>query len=230
MDIAEVYETLYQESRQKFLAGNYQIDARIDDPLDTRRGLTLILRPDASVGESVQRFLRDLQNIEPRQYCYPESDVHITVMPIISCVEGFTLSSLPIDRYIQRIDAALRGISPFCIDFSGITASPSCILVQGFPRDSSLKKIRDLVRTAFTAGNIHQTLEQRYPMRTAHATVCRLKEKLKDKSAFSRFLDAHRHREFGTFMVKELELVFNDWYLRKEHLQVLHRFSLYPEK
>ncbi|WP_233783370.1 hypothetical protein [Flavivirga eckloniae] len=132
MNLKDHYNTLYRESIRKISNDNYQIDNLIDSPLDKRFGITLIIRPPLEVKNKIQEFLNKLKAIEPNQYYYQNSDIHITVMSIISCYDGFHLKNIDISEYIKVINQSLNYNTELEINFKGITASPSCLMVQGF--------------------------------------------------------------------------------------------------
>lgn len=84
MNLAEHYAKLYHETSPKLKAEQYELDPLIDSATDSRFGITLLLRPSDSAKKAIQGFLHQLQVIDPFQYYYPSSDLHITVMAIIS--------------------------------------------------------------------------------------------------------------------------------------------------
>src|SRR5690606_2914063 len=99
--------------------------------------------------------------------------------PVISCYEGFQLQQInPLD-YIDLVRDCLRDIPCFDIQFMGITASPSCIMIKGFPLDGTLDMIRDRLREAFKNSPLEQSLDKRYALQTAHSTVIRFKVPVK---------------------------------------------------
>lgn len=79
MDIKNHYDALYKESIKKIVTDNYQIDNQIDSPSDHRFGLTVVIRPDNSTKNNIQRFLDELKGKDPDQYYYPNSAAHSTV-------------------------------------------------------------------------------------------------------------------------------------------------------
>ena len=91
MDLKAHYRKLYVESLEMITADRYELDTLIDSKDDRRFGITLVIRPSDEVKEAIQSFLEALKKVEPYQYYYPSSDIHITVMSIISCYEGFNL-------------------------------------------------------------------------------------------------------------------------------------------
>ncbi len=113
----------------------------------------------------------------------------------------------------------------FKIQFKGLTASPSCILIQGF-LTNTLNEIRDELRKTFKNSDLQQSIDKRYNIQTAHATVIRFKSELTDQTALINLIEKYREFDFGTFEIKQIELVYNDWYQREKFVKKLHTFSL----
>lgn len=225
MNLAEHYHKLYIESVAKILAGRYEIDHLIDSDTDRRLGITLVIRPDAATNGKIQQFLTEVKAIEPDQYYYQNADIHITLMSIISCYEGFDLKDIHVEDYIQLIQKILERHKSFKIQFKGLTASPSCILIQGFLTDT-LNEIRDDLRTGFKNSDLQQSIDKRYAIQTAHATVIRFRSELASVEALLNPIEKYRDFDFGTFEVKQVELVYNDWYQREKFVTKLHVFKL----
>jgi hypothetical protein len=226
MDLAKHYDGLYLDAVRKIKSGEYQTDNLIDSLSDNRFGITLLIRPNNQVKAKIVEFLKDLNVIEPGQYYYPKSDIHITVMSIISCYSGFDLSRISVEDYVALIEKSINGYKPFEIEFRGITASPSCVMIQGFLKDDTLNEIRDTLRVNFRNTNLEQSIDKRYSIQIAHSTVVRFRKELERKDDFINVLDRYRNFNFGTFCVDSLELVYNDWYQRKEKVKELCRFEM----
>src|SRR5689334_2992018 len=78
------YEQLWRKTGVLLKSGRIQIDPRLRDKAgDSRRGLTLVARPDAGVQRRVGKFLREAAAICPGQHFYGLSELHVTVMAII---------------------------------------------------------------------------------------------------------------------------------------------------
>lgn len=225
MNLPEHYDKLYTESAAKIAAGDYEIDHLIDSNDDFRFGITLVIRPDKSTKANIQKFLAEVKAIEPGQYYYRDSDIHITVMSIISCYEGFELKQVQVEDYVQLIQMVLEKHKNFKIEFKGLTASPSCILVQGFLTEK-LNEIRDDLRTAFKSSELQQSIDKRYAIQTAHSTIIRFREKLKNPGALLNLIEKFRDFYFGHFTVDRIELVYNDWYQRDSKVKQLYKFEL----
>ncbi|WP_316849591.1 2'-5' RNA ligase family protein [Pedobacter agri] len=225
MNLTEHYDKLYTESAAKITAGNYEIDHLIDDEKDQRFGITLVIRPDQNTKMNIQRFLTEVKAIEPDQYYYQDSDIHITVMSIISCYAGFELKEINTETYIQLIAMALDKYRGFNTQFKGLTASTSCILLQGFFTET-LNQIRDDLRAAFKNSTLQQSIDKRYTIQTAHATIMRFRDKLRNPARLLSLIEQYRDFDFGTFTVDQIELVYNDWYQRERFVESLHIFKL----
>jgi len=225
MDLSAHYDKLYQESVAKIAAGNYEIDQLIDAKDDYRFGITLIIRPDENTKANIQRFLSEVKAIDPFQYYYQNNDLHITVMSIISCYVGFELEQINIQNYVKLIEQVLLKHRSFKIQFKGLTASPSCILIQGFLTET-LNEIRDDLRIAFKNSQLQQSIDKRYAIQTAHSTIIRFRQALQNEHQLLDLVAKYRNFDFGTFEVKKVELVYNDWYQREQFVKKLHEFQL----
>lgn len=226
MNLTKRYNELYRSSTGKIKNGDYHTDLLIDAINDRRFGIALLIRPPENNNEKIQLFLDELKQVDPLQYYYPNSDIHITVMAIIPCYEGFQLDQVAIPGYIDLIQESLKDIDRFRIKLKGITASDAGIMIQGFPENDLLNKLRNKLRTKFKNSDLEQSIDKRYVIQTAHATVMRFKRKLQDKNDLLAILERNRNSCFGSFEVKELELVYNDWYLREGKSKLLKKFSL----
>lgn len=221
-----LYDQLWENALVHIQNKGFDHDPLIDSPTDSRFGITLLIRPSEEVNNAVQHFLSSVRAIEPEHYFYPNPDIHVTVMPIISCYEGFELQQINTEDYIDLLRGCLKGLPPFSVEFRGVTASPSCLMIKGFPLDDTLEEIRTRLRMAFKSSFLEQSLDKRYPLQTAHATVIRFKQPVKKRGAILEELEQFRDFNFGQFEVKELELVFNDWYQREEKVKKLFSFRL----
>jgi 2'-5' RNA ligase len=226
MNLTEHYDQLYHNSSKATLAGNYTIDPLIKDSTDKRFGVTLLIRPNEKVKNNMQLFLDELKEVDASQYYYPNSDIHITLMSIISCYEGFTLNQISVTDYIKIIQESLIGIGEIKIDFRGVTASPSAIMIQGFPADETLNTLRNTFRENFKKSTLQQSIDSRYAIATAHSTVMRFQEKLQNPDQLMQVVEKFRNYDFGTFKVENIELVFNDWYQRESNTVHLKDFDL----
>ncbi|RZJ55038.1 MAG: mutarotase [Flavobacterium sp.] len=226
MNLTEHYDQLYKKSAESILAGNYSIDTDINNESDSRFGITLLIRPSEEIKANIALLLNELKEVDPTQYYYPETDIHITVMSIISCSEEFTLDQISPNDYIETICKSMVDVDRIRIQFKGITASSSAIMIQGFPTDETLNDFRDKLRDNFKNSTLQQSIDSRYTISTAHSTVMRFQEKLENPEKLIEITEKFRDFDFGELTVKKLELVYNDWYQRKSNTKILGEFGL----
>lgn len=222
--IKEHYDRLYENSIQQIRGNDYSIDNQIDSVSDKRFGLTLIIRPDTETKNKIQVFLDKLKEIDPDQYYYPNSDIHITVMSIISCYDDFDVASISILDYVAIIEKSLVDIGKIEINFQGVTASPSAIMLQGFTNTNSLNDLRNNLRTQFKDSGLEQSIDKRYSIQTAHSTVARFRKPISNKEKLLAIVEKYRDYNFGKFKVDGYYLVYNDWYQREKRVKELHKF------
>lgn len=206
--------------------GNYTIDPYLLSKHDTRYGISLLIRPGASTNLKIQDFLDQLRIIDPNQYYYPGSDIHVTVLSIISCFPGFQLNQIHPEDYIKLVANSLNNCSPFPIEFRGVTLSSGAVLIRGHLVDDQLNLIRESLRNSFKNSRLLHSIDERYTIFTAHSTVVRYQYPIENISAWIHKIREFQNHSFGTTSVTQLELVFNDWYQRKDKVNLLNRFKL----
>lgn len=226
MNLQAHYDTMRETAFRKLVRGEAELDALLDSAHDTRRGITLVARPPAHIKAIIEDILADFQQLEPSQYYYPASDIHLTILSIISCYQGFTLDVIDPEAYKQAVNTILQHTPPFRIRFAGLTASPGGIIVQGFPEDDGLNNLRNQVRRYFQASGLQQSIDQRYSIQTAHSTVVRFRNELTDPARLLKAIERFEHHNIGSFEVDALELVYNDWYQRQENTILLGTYPL----
>jgi 2'-5' RNA ligase len=220
------YDTMRQAAIQRLAQGDAELDPLLDYEANPRMGITLLTRLPAPITAPIEAMLADFRQVEPEQYYYPASDIHLTIMSIISCYSGFRLTEINSTDYQDAVRDILRHILPFTITFAGLTASPGGIMVQGFFQDDTLSKLRAELRTFFRGSGLQQSIDQRYSIQTAHSTVLRFRSKLRNGPGFLEKLSQYQHQSFGSFEVNSLELVYSDWYQRAANTVLLEEYAL----
>ncbi|MEX0882746.1 MAG: hypothetical protein WDZ72_04665 [Cyclobacteriaceae bacterium] len=226
-DLQAHYQLLHQNALEEIRMNGFSHDPGLDDESDSRRGLTLLLQPNETIKSNFKRFIFELTAIDPGQYPYPSSDIHVTIMPIISCYEGFTLETVEREAYIDAIEKALEGIKKITLRFEGVFASPSCLMIKGYPMNGELETCREKLRELFSKSKIPQSLDKRYRLVTAHSTVYRFKQPVNHPDKFLSLLGQYEKHHFGDQEFDEVQFVFNDWYQRKEKVIPLETFDLH---
>ncbi|GAB2666853.1 hypothetical protein GCM10027036_20550 [Flavihumibacter cheonanensis] len=209
--------------------GNYAVDPHLLSQYDNRYGISLLIRPAPAINLNIQDFLDALKKIDPNQYYYPSSDIHVTVLTIISCLPGFQLNQIQADDYINLVANSLYDCSPFQLEFKGVTLSSGAVLVRGHPVDDQLNHIRENIRTAFKASRLLHSIDERYTIITAHSSVVRYQYPIENIPAWIYKIREFQNYDFGMQTVDTLELVFNDWFMRKDKVRILKEIQLHEE-
>jgi 2'-5' RNA ligase len=222
-----IYEQLWRKTSVLLKSGRMQADPHLRDRGgDERRGVTLAARPDAAVRRRVDKFLRQASALCPRQHFYRTSELHLTVMAIIpgSAAWRDEMHQLPACQAV--LGNALKDGCAFSIRFRGVTVSPDAVMIQGFPIDGALTRLRNHVRAAFQAAGLGSYLDRRYKTSTAHLTAIRFSEPEADWQRLLDFLRAHRETDFGETRFRNLQLIWSNWYASADIVRVLQDYPL----
>ena len=226
MNLQKHYNSMRAAAFCRLTQGKADLDTLINSAQDTRRGITLLTRPPAPITAAIETVMADFQRAEPDQHYYPAADIHLTLLSIISCYSGFALEMIEPADYRQAVHTILQDVRPFKISFSGLTASPGAIIVQGFPQDEGLKKLRDKARSFFQQSELQQSIDQRYSIQTAHSTVVRFTKEPLSADVLVSTIKKYQDYDFGEFEVDTVELVYNDWYQRAANTVLLEKYSI----
>jgi 2'-5' RNA ligase len=223
------YDNLWSAAIGKIRTGKIESDRVLAGGLvDRRRGLTLIARPSAEVRDKVAAFLRELRRLEPDQYYYVRADLHLTILSLFNATAAHQRFLALTEKYLAAVESALQKAGTMRIEFTGVTASPGAIIIQGFPDSEALNDLRDSLREQLRVRGLTRGLDVRYRLETAHMTVARFLAPLRDGKYFAAVLARSRHRSFGAMTIKGLNLVTNDWYMTHRTLETLKRYRLSP--
>ncbi|WP_378956485.1 2'-5' RNA ligase family protein [Pelosinus sp. sgz500959] len=188
---------------------------------DKRFGLTLQINIQGATNDLYKDIIKQIKKIEPDLYFYPDSDLHITVLEVISGNSEFEKDDAQNNKMIELIENALSSIIKFDIEFKGLIVSDAAVLGKGYYRQG-LNQIRNKIRELSREENID--VEQRYQRTSAHFTGIRFKSPLKNRSQLLDIVQKYNVAEIGRFRVNELELVIHDWYNRRK--EVIKTFTL----
>lgn len=223
-DLKEHYNRLWVDSINKIGSGGIKPDYRIADPEDDRYGLTLIIRPSLEIRKAVNQVFQQIRIKTPDQYYYPVSDLHLTLLTIVSCQSGFDPEQIKMNEYVSTLKPVLENAEPFQIEFKEITASPEAIMVCGYPEEDSLNSLRNKIRKAFKSSDPFHTIDKRYTIQTAHMTAMRFIKPVDYLSKLVKQLKSIKHIPFGSDMIQECHLVTNDWYQRADTRRTVETF------
>jgi 2'-5' RNA ligase len=223
----DVYEKLWQNAARAFDKNIPRLDPFLKNrSADSRRGVSLAARPDAAVRGRVLDFLTQMNEVAPGQYLYQPEQIHLTVFSIIPGSEFWRQRFDHLPDYLAALDEVLKNRPAFSVTFRGVTASPEAVMIQGFPDDASLEKLRDDLRAALISRDLGENLDARYKIVTAHLTVARFQTSLPDWQPLKAFLAAQRNTDFGATRIGRIELIEGDWYASPDSVQLLREYPL----
>lgn len=76
-----IYEKLWDDALHAFEQGQPQVDPHLSNKSnDSRRGVTLVIRPSQLVCDAVAAFIDRLAGVCSGQYYYRPEELHLTVL------------------------------------------------------------------------------------------------------------------------------------------------------
>jgi 2'-5' RNA ligase len=222
-----IYDQLWSKTSAALDSGGLQADPLLQGKAgDPRRGATLVARPNAVVRRRVETFLREVVAICPGQHFYQPTELHMTVLSVIPSSESWReeIHQLPVVRTV--LDKVLKKHRAFSLKFRGVTVSPEAVLVQGFPQDDNLARLRDELRSALRERGVGENLDRRYKITAAHLTVMRFSNPKADWKRLIDFLETHRETDFGETRFQSLQLIWNDWCASAGVTRMLRKYAL----
>lgn len=228
IDIQNTYNKLWNQGAAAVQKNSLKADPYLlNKASDNRRGLSVVCRPSQEVCRSVQNFLSGIKEREPNQYFYTPAQLHTTILSIITCSTEVNMAEIEVNPYFKILSEAIESIPAFPIKYRGVTATPDSVLIQGFPEDAHLEKIRHRIRSHIKRSSVLHTLDQRYRTHTAHMTCLRYQTtSLNNSEAFLKYLQDYKEYDFGTNKFTNLEFVLHDWYMSEGKTKLLREYPL----
>ncbi|MBN1678870.1 MAG: 2'-5' RNA ligase family protein [Anaerolineae bacterium] len=228
----QIINRLWADALDVFGAGQVHTDPFLLDRAadnrraDNRRGVTLVIRPDAATCARIAPVLDRLCTCAPDQYHYRLDELHITVLSLISASEGYNPAGVPLDAFRARFESLFPRLNPFSIHYRGVTASPDSVMLWGVSGDDALNDLRDRLRQELRAVGLGDGLDHRYRVVTTHTTVLRFVSQPRDLPGLVSELKALHEFDMGTFEVSSIDFVDNDWYMSHDRVKLLGRYHL----
>jgi 2'-5' RNA ligase len=223
----QVYDQLWSQGAAALEHGQPQIDPFITDRKhDLRRGYTLVFRPSAEIRKAIGQFLEQALFIAPEQHFYGPGEIHTTVLSIIPGSVTWQQHVRDLPRMRGIIAEECRKKKVFKIGYRGVTASPEAVMIQGYPVDDTLLRLREALRSAFNLRGVGADIDRRYKVSAAHITVMRYGAAGADWKRLLELLKANRATNFGEMQVGELELISGDWYASAESVEIVETYEL----
>jgi hypothetical protein len=226
-ELYPLYESMWREARSKVREGQIAYDEfAFKKELDGRRGLSLVARLAPGVVQRIGLFLESLREIESEQYYYPATDIHLTILSLLTAAEHNQGQLAQAGAFIPAVAAALSGVRAFRLETIGVTLTSTAVLAQGFPEDAALRNIRDRIRATLCAQGLGDGLDRRYHQRAAHHTLMRFTAPLQSEERFGRAMTTYREYPFGSSTIASIDLAIHDWYLSADRLRILKTYIL----
>ncbi len=157
LEIGSIYDALWQQAMAHYAEGRVEINPYLADPQSDRRlGVTVIARPSSEVIERLMTFICGMAEMEPEQYFYQATDLHVTILSLFTATEQWEPHFARLSDYLDACAEVLSQTERFTVEFRDVTAAPGAILCQGFPCDESRNTLRDRLRQALHRRNLGQ--------------------------------------------------------------------------
>lgn len=177
--IQSIYDDMWQRFELALKRNEYELDPYLSDlENDTRRGITALAylnQGNRSTINEITRFQKEVLELEPQQYYHPSNELRLTVLSVISCLPEFSVTEIDVNSYIDIFRSVLKNTGKIEIRYQGVSASPNCIVIQGFPISDTLERLRNELRTQLIEAGVRVTFDSRYKLVTAHSSIIRFK-------------------------------------------------------
>ncbi|OBT26026.1 hypothetical protein A9266_05385 [Vibrio tasmaniensis] len=228
--IQSIYDDMWQRFELALKRNEYELDPYLSDlENDTRRGITALAylnQGNRSTVNEIIRFQKEVRELEPEQYYHPSNELHLTVLSVISCLPEFAVTEIDVNSYIDVFRSVLKNTGKIEIRYQGVSASPNCIVIQGFPTSDTLERLRNELRTQLTEAGVRVTFDSRYKLVTAHSSIIRFKAPLNDAQQLLALCQRYRNHDFGRVVLEDFELVFNNWYQNLDVTKSLAKYRV----
>lgn len=228
--IQSIYDDMWQRFELALKHNEYELDPYLSDlENDTRRGITALAylnQGNRSTINEITRFQKEVRELEPEQYYHPSNELHLTVLSVISCLPEFAVTEIDVNSYIDVFRSVLKNTGKIEIRYQGVSASPNCIVIQGFPTSDTLERLRNELRTQLTEAGVRVTFDSRYKLVTAHSSIIRFKAPLNDAQQLLALCQRYRNHDFGRVVLEDFELVFNNWYQNLDVTKSLAKYRV----
>jgi 2'-5' RNA ligase len=219
----ELYESIRERDLACLRSGAVELDRVLAAGLpDSRRGISLVM-PASRIAPGYEGLVARFAAVDPAQYYYPRSDLHITIFDFTQAREG-CVADPGLEASFREISrAALASFAGFAVELRGVVFNRAAGIVKGFDRDRLLG-LRQRIRKELVARGIRN--DERYESGSAHITFARFRQPPADPAALCEAAEAAREIELGHVDAGEVELVEHDWYNSPASRRLLERFRL----
>ena len=221
MEVNELYNRILKDGEIKIRNDEEQIDYLIGNNKDNKMGLILAIRIIEEIQENISKIQEKIKSIEPNQYYYKKSEYHITLLDLIRKRQNYLYTDEQIKIYDNIIKKSIIDISPFKIRLNGLVISDGAIMVKGY-YENEMNVIRKNLRKQIEKNALKN--DEKYKTISSHITICRFKEKIKNRNTLLNFVKDYAEYDFGSFEVSNFELTYHNGYYSKK--EVLKKYIL----
>ena len=224
------YRDLCEQGRRALREQTIQVVPFLDElDQDSRRGLTLVVRPSSEVTRQLVAVTERFRRVAPAHFYYDPSRFHFTIISLVTACKDFQLQKTPLDLYKCTIRKVLAPFPPFEVKFVGVGATRNSIIAKGFPVGGALEAIRNMLRDRLNAAGLGGGVDKRYRSRGAHVTLARLKA-AEDFSEMIGCVEEICEAWLGRMWVRQAQLVVNDFYMSRGKVRLVAEMELGAKK
>lgn len=219
------YESIFYENINHIKSNDILIDQHLLDPdNDNRTGLSIITKPGYGIKNLYDSLINGFRKIEPDQYYYPFTDLHITVFDFITAGENIQFNDKLLENYISVTGKVFKNEFPITIVFKGVVFSKAAGLIKGYDHDDRIINIRHKIRVCLQESGIKAN--ERYESVTTHMTFCRFTRKIKNCEDFLFHMSRIKEIPLGNYTFDYIDIVIHDWYNKSEKCKFIKRMLL----
>jgi 2'-5' RNA ligase len=137
---------------------------------DLRYGLNIICRPTEELRKAVVEIQEQMRRAEPDQYCYPEADLHLTLLEICHSCSREELSVI-VNKVGGVIPLLFRSVDSIHLDSPEVIYDAHACALAFLPSDNNLQRCRAALVEILDNSGI--PLRSRYLANSAHVTLMR---------------------------------------------------------
>ena len=219
--LSSLYGRLCREGRAALASGRVDELPYVNDlGADGRLGLTLVAHPSDAVASRMLAATEELRRSCPGHFYYDKERLHFTLLPLVAATDPPKVSDALARRFAEPILDVLRESGPFEVEFEGVCATSSSLIVKGYPVGDGLATLRNRLRERLAGSGLADQVEERYRSVGAHVTLARLirtGETVRLLEAVSVMED----RALGSMLVEETRLVVNDFYMSPDKVRAV---------
>jgi hypothetical protein len=223
MSSIKLYDSIFQTHFKELENNRIKTDHfLVPNTIDNRRGVSLII-PISLDTSAYSDLVKEYCEIEPNQYYYPNTDLHITIFTFLSARDTYKNNN-EINRQFMNISENVLGSIHTCsVLLNGITFSTEAGFINGYD-NNVLIGIRDSIREEMNKNGLK--IDERYKSETAHITFTRFVNPLADNKRLVKKILIDKKREIGEIRINKIELVEHDWYNKLINKKVLETFKI----